>query len=139
MYPGPHSHRLAAARWILALLLGAHGAAHFLAVARTVRSIGLDQPLELFGGLVVTSSGAVGTLLAIVLAAAGTGFLAGARMLGGQEPLAGPLLAAVAGLSLVMTVVGLWGTVGGVLVNLAVLAVVPDLPRLVGAPQSVSL
>ena len=55
---------------VLALLLAAHSAAHFVAVASIVRSIGLDLPFELFGGLVVTSSWTVGMLLAVALAAA---------------------------------------------------------------------
>ncbi|HEY6745807.1 MAG TPA: hypothetical protein VI357_08810 [Mycobacteriales bacterium] len=56
-------------------------------------------------------------LLAIALTASGTGFLAAAGMLVGREPAVGPLLMVVAGLSLVLTVVGLWGTTGGALVN----------------------
>lgn len=129
--------RLLVTRWLLALLLVAHGAAHFLAVARIVRSIGLDLPLELFGGAVVTSSWAVAMLLILALAAAGGGFFIGARMLVGREPAVGPLLMAVACLSLLLTVVGLWSTVGGVLVNLAVLTAVPDTSRLLNARRSV--
>lgn len=120
----------------LALLLAAHSAAHFVAVARIVRSIGLDLPFELFGGLVITSSSAVAMLLAIALAAAGTGFLAAAGMLFGREPAVGPLLMVVAGLSLTLTVAGLWGTVGGALVNLAVMTVVPGTARLLRDQQS---
>ncbi len=121
---------------VLAFLLAAHSAAHFVAVARIVRSIGLDLPLELFGGLVVTSSWAVAMLLAIALAAAGTGFLIAARLLVGWEPAVGPLLMVFACLSLVLTVVGVWATVGGVLVNLAVLTVAPGMSRLVNEQQS---
>jgi hypothetical protein len=123
-------------RLTLALLLAAHGVAHFVAVARIVRSIGLDLPLSLFGGLVVTPSWTVAMLLALALAAAGTGFLAASRLLFGREPAVGPLLMMSAGLSLVLTVVGLWATVGGLLVNLAVLMVVPGTARLVSDRQS---
>jgi hypothetical protein len=121
---------------VLALLLAAHSAAHFVAVASIVRSIGLDLPFELFGGLVVTSSWTVGMLLAVALAAAGTGFLIAARLLVSWEPAVGPLLMVSAGLSLTLTVVGLWATVGGVLVNLAVLTVAPGTSRLVNDRQS---
>ena len=131
MIGASHPGRLLAARAAIAVLLAAHGAAHFLALARLVRSISLDLPVELFGGLVVTSSPAVGMVVALALAAAGTGFVAAGFMLGGREPRVGPLLVAVAALSLTMTVVGLWGMVGGVLVNLVVLALAPDVPRLV--------
>jgi hypothetical protein len=120
---------------LLALLLAAHSAAHFVAVARIVRSMGRDVPIELFGGLVVTSSWAVAMLVVLALAAAGGGFLIAARLLVGGEPTVGPLLAVCAGLSLVLTVVGLWATVGGLLVNLTVLAVVPGMSRL-NAQQS---
>lgn len=134
MYRTLHPGRLT--RLVLALLLAAHGVAHFLAVARIVRSIGLDRPLALFGGLVLTRSWAVAVLLALALAAAGTGFLAASRLLVGREPAVGPLLMVVAGLSLVLTAVGLWATVGGVLVNLAVLTVVPGTSRLVNDQRS---
>ena len=133
MKRSPHPHRLALL--VLALLLAAHSAAHFVAVARIVRSMGLDVPIELFGGLVVTSSWAVAMLLALALAAAGTGFLVAARLLVGWEPAVGPQLAAFAGLSLALTVVGLWATIAGVLVNLTVLAVLPGMSRLVKAQQ----
>ena len=118
------------------LLLAAHSAAHFVAVARIVRSMGLERPLELFGGLVVTSSWAVAMLTAVALAAAGTGFLIAARLLVGREPTVGPLIMVFAGLSLMLTVVGLWATVGGMLVNLAVLIVAPGMSRLVNDQQS---
>jgi hypothetical protein len=121
---------------VLALLLAAHSAAHFVAVARIVRSMGRHVPIELFGGLVVTSSWTVAIVLVIALAAAGTGFLVAARLLVGWEPAVGPQLAVFAGLSLVLAVVGLWATVGGVLVNLTVLAVLPGMSRLVDAQQS---
>jgi hypothetical protein len=121
---------------VFALLLAAHSAAHFVAVARIVRSMGRDLPIELFGGLVVTSNWAVAMVLALALATAGTGFLIAARLLVGWEPAVGPMLAVFAGLSLVLTVVGLWATVGGVLVNLTVLAVVPGMSRLMNAQQS---
>ncbi len=134
MNRAPHPGR--AALLVLALLLAAHGAAHFVAVARVVRSIGLGRPLDLFGGLVVTSNWAVAVLLAIALTVAGTGFLIAARLLVGWEPTVGPLLMVVAALSLVMTVVGLWATVGGVLVNLAVLTVVPAMSPLANDQQS---
>ena len=75
-------------------------------------------------------------LLAIALAAAGTGFLIAARLLVGWEPAVGPLLMVFASLSLVLTVVGVWTTVGGVLVNLAVLTVAPGMSRLVNEQQS---
>lgn len=130
------SHASRLTQLALALLLAAHSAAHFVAVARIVRSIGLDLPIELVGGLVVTSSSAVAMLLAIALTAAGTGFLAAAGMLFGREPAVGPLLMVVAGTSLVLTVVGLWGTAGGALVNLAVLTVVPGMTRLLKDQQS---
>ena len=129
MNGAPHPRRLTLL--VLALPLAAHSAAHFVAVARIVRSMGLERPLELFGGLVVTSSWAVAMLTAVALAAAGTGFLIAARLLVGREPTVGPLLMVSAGLSLILTVVGLWATVGGVLVNLAVLTVVPGMSRLV--------
>ena len=133
MKRSPHPHRLALL--VLALLLAAHSAAHFVAVARIVRSMGLDVPIELFGGLVVTSSWAVAMLLALALAAAGTGFLVAARLLVSWEPAVGPQLAVFAGLSLALTVVGLWATIAGVLVNLTVLAVLPGMSRLVKAQQ----
>ena len=129
MNGAPHPHRLTLLA--LTLLLAAHSAAHFVAVARIVRSMGLERPLELFGGLVVTSSWAVAMLIAVTLAAAGTGFLIAARLLVGRQPTVGPLLMVSAGLSLMLTVVGLWATVGGVLVNLAVLTVAPGMSRLV--------
>jgi len=129
MYRASHPGRRT--RLVLALLLAAHSAAHFVAVARIVRSIGLDLPLALFGGLIVTRSWAVAMLVVIAFTAAGTGFLAAAGLLVGREPSVGTLLMVVAGLSLVLTVVGLWATVGGVLINLAVLAVVPGTARLV--------
>jgi hypothetical protein len=130
----PHPRRLTLL--VLASLLAAHGAAHFVAVARIVRSMGLDAPIELFGGLVVTSSWTVAVLLALALAAAGTGFLIAARLLLGWEPAVGPQLAVFAGLSLALTVVGLWATIAGVLVKLTVLALVPAMSRLVKAQQS---
>lgn len=133
MYAGLHPGRLLAARWAFGTLLAAHGAAHFLAVARTVRSIGLGRPIELLGGLVVTSNSAVTMLLAVALAAAGTGFVAAAGMVVGRELTVGPLLVTVAVLSLAVTVVGAWGTTGGVLVNLAVLAMVSGVPDLIDA------
>jgi hypothetical protein len=120
---------------VVALLLAAHSAAHFLAAARIVRSMGLGPPVELFGGLVATSNWAVEMVLAILLAAAGTGFLIAARLLVGREPAVGPLLMVVAGLSLVLTVVGLWATIGGVLVNVAVLTVLPGTARLMNAQR----
>jgi hypothetical protein len=129
MNGAPHPHRLTLLA--VTLLLAAHSAAHFVAVARIVRSMGLERPLELFGGLVVTSSWAVAMLIAVTLAAAGTGFLIAARLLVGRQPTVGPLLMVSAGLSLMLTVVGLWATVGGVLVNLAVLTVAPGMSRLV--------
>ncbi len=125
------SGRTRAARLALAALLAAHGAAHFVAIAGLVRSISADRPAELFGGLVVTESAGVTLLVALALAAAGTGFVAAAGMLVGREPKVGPLLVAVAVLSLATTVLGMWGTAAGVLVNLAVLAVAPEIPRLV--------
>ena len=125
----PHRGRLPLV--VVALLLAAHSAAHFVAAARIVPSIGLDRPVELFGGLVTTSNWAVEMLLVTALTAAGTGFLIAARLLVGWEPAAGPILMLVAGLSLVLTVVGAWATIGGVLVNLAVLTVAPGLSRLV--------
>ena len=134
MNRAPHPRRLTL--MVLALLLAAHSAAHFVAVARIVRSMGLERPLELFGGLVVTSSWAVAMLIAVALAAAGTGFLIAARLLVGREPTVGPLLMVSAGLSLMLTVVGLWATVGGMLVNLAVLTVAPGMSRLVNDQQS---
>ena len=100
-----------------------------------MRSVGLDLPLELFGGSLVTSSRAVPMLVALALGAAGTGFLAAAFMVVGWEPKVGPLLMAVATLSLVTTVVGLWGTAGGALVNLAVPAAVSGAPRLVDTQE----
>ena len=134
MNRAPHRGRLTLS--VLALLLAAHGAAHFVAMARIVQSIGLGRPLELFGGLVVTSSWVVAMLLAIALTVAGAGFLIAARLLVGRESAVGPILMVVAGLSLVLTVVGMWATVGGVLVNLAVLTVVPGMSRLVNDQQS---
>lgn len=134
------AHRGRLTLLVLALLLAAHSAAHFVAVARVVRSIGLGQPVELFGGLVATSNWAAEMLLAAALTAAGTGFLIAARLLVGWEPAVGPMLMVVAGLSLVLTVVGAWATTGGVLVNLAVLTVAPGVSRLVSdhrAPRSV--
>jgi hypothetical protein len=133
MNGAPHPHRLTLL--ILALLLVAHSAAHFVAVARIVRSMGLDVPLNLFGGLVVTSSWTVAMLLAVALATAGTGFLIAARLLVGWESTFGPLLMVSAGLSLTLTVVGLWATVGGVLVNLAVLTIAPGMSRPVSDQQ----
>ena len=129
MIGASHPGRLMAARATLAVVLAAHGAAHFVAVARLVRSISLDLRVELFGGLVVTSSPAAALVVALALATAGTGFVAAAGMLVGREPKLGPLLVAV--LSLLTTVLGLWGTVGGVLVNLGLLAVAPAIPTLV--------
>jgi ABC-type antimicrobial peptide transport system permease subunit len=86
--------------------------------------------------VVVTSSWTVAMLLALALAAAGTGFLIAARLLVGREPTVGPQLAVFASLSLVLTVVGLWATTAGVLVNLTVLTVVPGMSRLVKAQPS---
>jgi hypothetical protein len=134
MNPAARPHRLILL--VLALLLAAHGAAHFVAVARMIRSMSLNVPIELFGGVVVTSSWTVAMLLALALAAAGTGFLIGARLLVGREPTVGPQLAVFASLSLVLTVVGLWATTAGVLVNLTVLTVVPGMSRLVKAQPS---
>lgn len=125
------SGRTQAARLSLAALLAAHGAAHFFAVVGLVRSISADRPAELFGGLVVTRSSGATLVVVLALAAAGTGFIAAAGMVVGREPKVGPLLVAVAVLSLATTVLGLWGTAAGVLVNLAVLAVAPEVPRLV--------
>jgi len=116
---------------VLALLLAAHSAAHFLALARIVQSIDFGPPVELFGGLVTTSNWAVEMVLAMALAVAGTGFLVAARLLIGSEPTVGPLLMVVAGLSLMLTVVGLWATIGGVLVNVAVLTILPGTSRLI--------
>jgi hypothetical protein len=124
------------ARWVLALLLAAHGVAHFVAVARIVRSIGLELPLALFGGLVVTRNWAIAVLLALTFAAAGTGFLAASRLLVGREQSAGPLLMAVASLSLLLTAVGLWATLGGIVLNLAVLTVVPGISRSINDQRS---
>jgi hypothetical protein len=124
MIATPYPRRLTVARWLFALVLGMHGAAHFLAVAGTVRSLGDRVPVELLGGMVVTSNAAVQMLLALATAAAGTGFVAAAFMVVGREPKAGPALLAVAVMSLATTVVGLWGTMVGVLIDLAVLAVV---------------
>lgn len=137
MNRAPHPRRLALL--VLALLLAAHSAAHLVAVAHIVGSIGLGRPLELFGGLVATSNWAIAMLLAATLTAAGTGFLIAARLLVGWEPAAGPLVMVFAGMSLVLTVVGLWATVGGLLVNLVVLAVAPGMIRLVSErrPRSV--
>ena len=121
---------------VLALPLAAHSAAHFVAVVRVVGSIGGGRPIRLFGGLVVTSSWAVGMLLALVLMVAGTGFLIASRLLAGGEAAVGPLLVLFACLSLMPTVAGLWATTGGVLVNLTVLTVVPGMTRPVDAQQS---
>lgn len=134
MNRAPHPHRLALV--VLALLLAGHSAAHFVAVARVVRSISPGLPLELFGGLVVTSNWAIEMLLATALAAVGTGFLISARLLVGWEATAGPLLIACAVVSLLLTVVGLWPTVGGLLVNIAVLTVAPGVSRLVNDQHS---
>jgi hypothetical protein len=130
-----HPRRLLAVRLAFAALLSAHSAAHFVAVVATVRSLVLDLPLDLLGGLVVTSSWAVAMLLGVALAAAGTGFAAAACMVVGREPTVGPFLAAVAVLSLTTTVVASWATVGGVLVNVAVLAASPAASELVAVPR----
>jgi len=131
MHPG----RLVAARLALAALLAAHSGAHFVAVAAVVRSLVLDRPIDLLGGLVVSSSWVAAMVLAVALASAGTGFAAAACMVALREPTVRPFLLAVAVLSLTTTVVGSWGTLGGVLINLAVLAVSPAASELVSVPR----
>lgn len=125
---------------VLALLLAAHSAAHLVAAAHVVGTMGSGRGVQLFGGLVTTSNWAFELALATALAVAGTGFLIAARLLAGAEPAVGPVLVVVAGLSLVLTVAGTWATVGGVPVNVVVLAFAPGISRLVNdrrAPRSV--
>jgi len=119
------------ARRVLAAFLVAHGVAHFVGTTGALDVARDGAELSLFGGA-ATIGGTEGlVVLAMAWAVVGLAYVGLAAPVWRGMAFSGPVLLLVTGASLALSVVGLWTSAIGVVIDLVLLALVARAPHLV--------
>ena len=115
-------HRSPALTRVLAVFLGLHGVAHFAGTGDSFAAAADGDSVDYLGGAWTLSDPTVLRAMGVVWALVGAAFLLTAAITWMRRPEWPRVLAAVAAASLLVTLVALWASMVGVVIDVALLA-----------------